>query len=620
MQLNVRSTKTLTKDLETLKHGAKQARLPFDKDMLLNVAFFLDHQYVEWIGTSNMLRGIPRSKGMENAPRPVSNKIMHFVMQEHALALQDRPIPDVQPASDEPVDLSMASPARAYVQWLTEPNVTDFDDELSDAVFWSLIAGEGYLKWTYDADEEHPDMASICPLDIFVDPFATKFNRARYVIHEQFLDIDEAQAMYDVANLKPSQVDESKSTMLREMGQAPVLNGVLINELWVKPGGAFPNGLFCAWTGNTVLVEPRPFPYKHGQLPFTQLGSIPKPKTAHYTCAVKYLRQPQMELNKYHAQKLMSRQNFASPKWWVPTDLELEHDPDDSPNQVLRGNSMGGSLKPEIIQGSFMQDTGDGEWIRNEMMDVVGLHEVSQSQVPGRVEAAKAIEMLRESDVSRLSELNRTMRAGLSKGFWQSLMLLKQYGKEEQMVQVYSPEGYPEVHHFLTKYLKPTMRVRVSTTTGLSKSRAARQEQAITLWQNGVIRDPEIFAQMIDVPVDSIAPQRAFDIRLSRNENLTIMNGGKAGGIAVTPNSWDEHTVHIREHNNFRKTNEFSEADDDVKKKFEYHVQQHEVMELSQLQKRAELAQMRTAVAQGQEAETQQDQVMQDPATSTSSS
>ncbi len=585
-----------TRNLESLKHVAKQARGPFDQDMLLNLAFFMDRQYSEWVPDTQLLRTIPRDKRLKNAPRPVANKIMHFCMQEHSQILQNRPVPDVLPASDQPLDISTATVADAYLRYICDPTQADFDEELSDAAFWSLIAGEGFLKWTFDAEADQPTVDSVCPLDLYIDPFATKFGNARYIIHESFQDINDVKNVYG-KEVQGSKADADKTALLQELGYAPVLEGAVVNELWIKPGSPqHPKGLFVVWSGKDILVDPIPFPYRHGQLPFTQMGSIPRLKTPHYTCAVKYLRNPQMELNKYHAQKLMTREAFANPKWWIPTELELEADPDDSARQILRGHSEGGQLRPEIIQGELMSDPGDGEWIKDEMMDVVGLHEVSQAQVPGRVEAAKAIELLKESDTSRLEEMERTIKKSITIGFWQMLMLAKQYVSAEKMVQTYSPEGYPEVRRFKSEDLNPGMRIRVTMGTGLSRSRAARQEYAMLLWQNQVVTDPEIFAQIVDIPVESVAPQRAYDIRLARNENLEIASGDK--GIAVKPNSWDAHDVHIREHNNYRKTAEFRDLSEEIKTKFEFHVSMHEEFQIKEMEKQARLA----MIQQGQTA------------------
>lgn len=585
-----------------MKDKAAKARLPFDKDILLNLAFYLNRQYVEWAADSNSLRTIPRRPKERMTPRPVANKIMHFVVKQHAAALKDRPQPDVLPASEDPVDLSMAEVSLAYLKWLCDPEVADFDDELSDAALWALAGGEGFFKWTYNAKEKRPDIMSCSPLEIYIDPYAKRWRNVRWAVHEQFMDIKQIQELYGktVQPTSVSRADLEKAALLRDMGMAPVLEGALVNELWVKPGAtkAFPKGLFVVWSGKDILVEPTDFPYKHKQLPFTPIGAIRRPGSPHTTCSVTYLRDPQMELNKYHAQRIMVRTKFSNPKWFIPTELELEQDPDDSPDQVLRGASGNGNYKPEIIQPTTFPENSDGAWIVEEMRDVAGQHEVSEGGVPGRVEAAQAIELLQNTDDTHLSELRRSIRSAISKGFYQCLMLVRQYKDEEIVFQAYSREGLPEVKRFFAESIKPGIRIRVGMGTGLSDNRAARHQQAMEMWREGVIQDPELMADLMDLPTATLNPNRVFDIKLARNENMLMSaDEGVDGspGNAITPNSWDNHEIHLREHNNFRKTQEYAQAPDEVKKKIEFHCNMHEELWLAELQKQA----LRMAIAQG---------------------
>ena len=575
-----------TQEWEKLRKAAADARLPFDKDTWLNLAFYLNEQYVEWNASDRNLRVVPREEGFENVPRPVANKIMHFVAQEHAMALQTRPTIDVLPATDDPVDSSDASVGLSYLRWLTDQNVADLDGELSDATLWALVGGEGWLKWTYNDKLERGDICSCSPLDVYLDPYCKRARNARYIIHSQFLDTEQ---VYDIfgKEVKPTsieKIDALKVGLLRDMGAAPVLQGATVNELWMKPNRRQPEGLYVVWSGNTVLVEPQKFPYAHGHLPFTQIGSIPRPGTSHYTCAVKYLRDPQVELNAFHAQMIMIRKTFANPKWYIDAALELEEDPDDSPNQVLRGNGGSPGLKPELIQGTNMPGGKEqGDFIVEEMMNTVGLHEVSQAQVPGRVESSKAIEMLKESDNSRLAELTRTTRGALAEGGWQQLQLAKQFVPDDKILQTYSREGLPEVKRFKKDAIKEGMRVQITMGTGLAKSRAAREEQVWKMIEAGIIRDSEIASELLDIPVGTLNPSKAYDIRKARNENLVL-----ASGQAVMPNSWDDHEIHLREHNNWRKTGEYLSSSKDVKQKFEHHCDTHEQQLVEALQMAAE--------------------------------
>lgn len=570
------------RQFQKLLDAAKGARIAHDRDTWLNLAFYLDEQYVEWVPDQSTLRPIPRPSGYENAPRPVVNKIMHFVNQEAAYAGQTKPTVDVLPATDDPSDISDSTVSLAYLRWLCEPQVCDFDTELSDAQLWALVSGTGWLKWIYNPRLKRPEMLSCSPLDVAIDPYARKYKNARYITHQQFMDVEQVYDLYGL-EVKPDGVqkaDSLRTQLLRDMGTSPVVEGVTVNELWMRPNRRNPGGVYTVWTGRQQLVAPQDFPYKHGRLPFTQIGQIPRPGSLYLSSAVKYLRSPQMELNKYHAQKITNRETFASGKWWIPSDLEIEKDPDSSPNQILRGNSHNGTLKPELIQGLPFPDNSDGVWLVDEMMNVVGLHEVSQGQVPGRVEAAKAIELLKESDVSRQATLLDTTKTAISEGFYQLLMLAKQYVSEEQIVQTYSRDGMPEVKHFKAGELKPGLRVNVTMQTGLARSRASREDQLMNLWEQQIITDPEVLAELMEIPLPTLLPTKAYDVRLARNENYDIANGN-----AVTPNSWDDHESHIKEHNNFRKTSEFFALSTEVKTKFEYHVSTHETLQIQQLQK-----------------------------------
>lgn len=578
---------------DQLKAAAASARRPHEKDWYLNMAFYFGEHYVEWAGDVGVeqIRRVPRADNQKNYPRPVVNKIMHFANQQHAFALQTKPSMDVLPATDDPSDISFAQVALAYIEHVTSPQVGNFERVLSHATMWAVVAGECYIKWFWNAYEKRPDFIVVSPVEMYADPYATEFRKARWVIHEQFMDVEQVYDQFE-KEVKPNQVEKAdmfRTQLLREMGQAATTAGVTVNELWHKPSRRHPQGLYVVWAGDQILAR-GPLPYDHGQIPFSQIGMIQRPGSQHYMAAVKFLRSPQMELDKFHAQVLVIRENFGSPKWFLDSALNLEKEPTDAPNEILRGDSLGGSIKPEIIQPAAMASREDGQWITEEMMNVVGMHEVSQAQVPGRVESSKAIELLKEADTTRLAELLATTQNLISEGGWQLLMLAKQYETPEKVLASYSREGMPEVKHFLKHKVDKGMVVRVAMQTGLATSRAARHDELNTLWTNQVIRDPEQMAEMLDLPLPRFVSAKAFDIRLARNENFEM-----AKGTAIKPNSWDLHSIHIREHNSFRKTHEYLLMSSDAKRKIEFHVDTHEQMEMQELEKNA----YRQAVMQG---------------------
>jgi hypothetical protein len=200
------------------------------------------------------------------------------------------------------------------------------------------------------------------------------------------------------------------------------------------------------------------------------------------------------------------------------------------------------------------------------MMHIVGLHEVSQAQVPGRVEAAKAIEMLKESDADRQSTMIDTITARSARASTRSSCWPSSSRPRTVDGQTYSRDGLPEVKQFRAEAIKPGMRIMVTMGTGLARSRAARQDQLLNMWQNQIITDPELMAELMEVPIPSFtAPEDA------RRAPGPQREPAHAGGTAIVPNSWDDHGIHLREHNDYRKTQDYLTPTRTVKSKFEFH-------------------------------------------------
>lgn len=587
------------KKLNGLASAAQHARMPYEKDWWLNLAFNQGEQYSEWHAPIQNIRRIPWPTDQDGneirSPRATINKIGHFVEQQHGFALQSKPVPDVLPSNDDLIALSNAQVALAYCNYIASPEVTGFPATLSRSVLWALICGTSYLKWVWDPVLKRPSIICVNPFELLVDPYAQEWSAVRYVIHQKFMD---PEMVYDLwgktLKVNTERVDSTRASMLREMGAAPAVEGVTVNELWMKPSRRFPEGMYSVWCQNELIISPDKLPYKHlrkeRKLPFTPLGVVPRQGSPYYDSHVKRLRPAQMELNKFHSQVIQIRENFANPKWTIPEEIDLQQDPNDFYAQILRYSGESG-LKPEIIQATGMVSGNDGEWLTEEMMNVVGLHEVSQAQVPGRVESAKAIEMLKEADASRLAELLHTMSDAIAEGYWHVLMLAKEKENPRKLVAVYSEDGFAEVREFRARQVDPGIRFKVTMGTGLGWTRAGRQDTLIELYNLGIFQDdPQRFLNLLDIGGNLPLNAKAQDVRLARNENYRM-----AHKEAITANSWDDHEIHLREHNTYRKSYEFETLPTRAKIIFEFHCQAHERLEIQQLNKLA----IKQAVAQG---------------------
>jgi hypothetical protein len=162
------------------------------------------------------------------------------------------------------------------------------------------------------------------------DPYATSFRKSRYVIHSQFMDVEQVYDMWGV-EVKPR-------------ARRPTWSRPRCCAAWARPRSCRASRSTSCGTSPTALPEgplrrvgrrqaARAAP---GRCPSRTASRAPAvhaarvhraPDSLHYMSPVKYLRSPQMELNKYHAQRIMIREKFANPKWWIPSELELQETP-----------------------------------------------------------------------------------------------------------------------------------------------------------------------------------------------------------------------------------------------------------------------------------------------------
>lgn len=584
--------------LNKLRTDALDARKPFEIDWWLNAAFFAGFQYSTWDKQQDRIVHVKRPPGTENTPRILANKIMHMCLQSHAAAMAHDPRAEVSPTTSDAHDRSDARVAQAYLEDLMSADKIGWSDVRAAALLWAIICGTGWIKWHYYADFDtttaRPDAVALSPFDVAIDPFASTFRAARYAVHSQFMDTMQVHDRFGV--LLPDEgkerVDSLGSEVLSSMGYAPNLSGVTVNELWMKPSRLHPGGRYAVWTGTgRLLVAPQDHPYDHKRLPFTILGNVPMPGKPYYHAVTKFLRSAQMALNRAESQVVASTTAFSSPKWWIDSDLaaSMVKMPSDAPNEILIGDSRGGTVKPELLQPGQMADNGVVELIRTELEDIAGLHAVSQGDAPGRVDSAKALELLRNEDLTRLAVLNGTLDTGIADGFGQLLALAKQFVKGDAVAVTYSRDGTPEVRQWQARR-SGRHTVRVISAAAMPKTQAAKNEYFLSLWNAGIITDARRMCELLELPYAGSASDTEQDVRQATNENILL-----AQAITCTANEWDNHEVHIREHDSWRKTTEFDMASAEVQSKAAYHIQTHKDMEVAEATKfAADQAQLAT--------------------------
>lgn len=589
------SHKLTHSDLIEYKVSAQRLRRVYERDWMLNMAYLAGYQYVAWNFSASRIVELTKPEG---ATRMVHNVLLKISRQERAKLLKTMPVPTALPVTDNQDDILTARILSAYYRQLMEE--WKFERRLRTGVNWLVTTGNVFFKWVWDSQGKRNQFAVVPPLDIYPDPYARTFIDSRWVIHSQFMSVDEAKERYKtddvdaVIETRTDTLSPIESQVFSYFGDGEKnLEGVVINEYWEPPNATNEKGRFIVFTENKILLD-KPFPYEHGKLPFTHVGHVERPGSKWHRSILDGLRPLQDEVNRVESQIIENR-NLANGKWWIPPELELAEMPDASPRQILSGVGGPPGAKPDWIAVDPLPS-----WVGNEpsrlqqaMEDIAGQHEVSNASVPGRVESGQAIQLLQEQEDSVMRETVQSLEEAISDGFGMSAALLKQYGNPVTDVKVYDKNGMLEEMQLKKDKIPLESRVKTKTTTGLPTTVAGRWDRVLNLWQYKVLTDQNKVLELLDIAPEE--PDLVADTQ--DRKNAFRENREMASGKTRRPKKWDNHQAHREEHYKYMKSEEFRLFDLETQQRFEFHVHEHDQLELQVLQEEAN----KQMVAQGQQ-------------------
>lgn len=214
------------------------------------------------------------------------------------------------------------------------------------------------------------------------------------------------------------------------------------------------------------------------------------------------------------------------------------------------------------------------ERLSAQMDDILGIHDVSRGKAPPNIESGLGIQILVEQDETPTGHLARVIADAF--GDFASLVL-KTYEKkatEPRQATLMSPGVPNEQITWTGESFRGQTFARVPYAAVAPMNEAAKFARAITLRQVGFLTTDSQFAAYVDMPGEtSFVEDINWHIAKARRENQEI-----AIGEVAIPADFDDHSVHIEEHNRYRSTSDYERAEDQVRSVHDRHVQAHSTM------------------------------------------
>lgn len=570
-----------------------------DAQMKLNLAFFLGYQWVTWNDQARQYVQPVNNPEDPNAPvRITSNKVAPLLERTIAKLTKDSPVPECRPVSDDDDDVGSAKVGTRILY--SELDRLKWRQWLGRFLFWPGVIGHSYAHIYWDAtkgakvgrDEENErDLheGDVCidivaAFEMAIDPSARDdIHQAKWAVRTTTMTREAAWDKFDVdlqGGARRSLAQEVISLGAPGIAGDPNAQSeewVEVHQLWMVPCKAAPEGLVLTWSENQ-LIDRKPFPYEHGQLPFVQCNLLPGVGTREGRTWLTDILPLQVDYNDALSREATIRRQLV-PMLLAPVGSVDPHRID-SRVRVVQYRDTGREPKLEMPNAAWAQQFEMG-MARDDadMGERAGISDASSGRGTSGAPAA-AILALQEADDTKMALSAVELTAFVARFGKQILMLCSQFWDEERTVRTWSDEDVIEAHRYMKTDIKTNLDVHIAAESALPKSKAARTQLMMELqarFPNDF--DLQTVIRLLDMPgVDFLTRSQDADTKQAVRENSIMFEGGQP---KVEP--FHNHVIHLRVLNDFRKTREYELLDMESKARFDGHAAVHEMLVLRQL-------------------------------------
>ena len=327
--------------------------------------------------------------------------------------------------------------------------------------------------------------------------------------------------------------------------------GIETYKLWVKPSKEFPEGLYMTVLGSGTAAKvlrdpeeatPGPLPYttEQGEPIWPWIHTRFKPIKGRLWAQgpLDLIIQKQDQLNQLDAMIQLIVQRMSNPIWLEPKGADVTSFTGE-PGIVVKYNPLTvGGAKPERLAGENIPPTLfqlRDQYLRD-VEQLSGTFDVLKGAKPAGVEAFSSLQLLVERGQSRFARVFNERGASYRKWYQIALELERNFGPDERIVSVVSPNKRWTFKHFERSRLQGDLDIVVEDGTQAPKTNLGRRaaiEQANNLKViNG--QNPEQQYQILtELGLTSLLPSLDSDVKGSLQEQDTFEEW--ATGLSANP-------------------------------------------------------------------------------------
>jgi len=394
--------------------------------------------------------------------------------------------------------------------------------KMIDAILNSQIYDAGFWKIGFNPNMPAGKatgevfVTAIDPFKIFPDPLATSFDNARYVGHVEIYPVSTMQGQYpefkDYIHADPSiseiiyedrkwQDRRPRVTVLSDETKIGIERAYK-TEWWISskecdPGikgedgqPKYSNGRVITLINDKIIVDDRPYPYKHGNPPYVKFESNVVPNEFWSMGDIEQIIPLQDTLN-HRVQQLEDIANKTANLGWTVHPKAGKKAIDN----LKKFGMKCGLLKimpPDMIKPDEVIQAP--QYLFEEVKQLViliervtGISDVMQGRGDVRQRTARGIERLFEAGSARIGLSIKLFEDSFKDAAYQIGSLVRQYYTEDREINITGgSEVLQESFVIKPENLEEEMEVSIDSAAALPKDKQSRAELVFTLLKNHI--------------------------------------------------------------------------------------------------------------------------------------
>lgn len=615
-KLTGKDTRALIADLEDKYKKCKDQRWFFERQWYLNMAFYFGRHYVQWLAPVSGAQNVAGwTKLHEPAAPPwrvrlVINRIRSHARKEMAKLVKEKPQGFVVPATMDEVDVAAAKAGESISEYIFQTQ--ELNKILRRTVFWTVICGTGFVKDWWDITKTDPNgipgeirFEPLSPLHVYVpDLQEEELENQPYIIHAMAKSPEWVAASYKKDNISADSYaggDALEQKFQTVMGlHSPEKNMVNVKEAWLKPTKKYPRGLYVTWTKDEILQMVEQLPYAHNEYPFTKIDNIPSGRF-YGDSVIADMIPLQRELNRTRSQIIEAKNRMAKPQLLAPIGSINPNKVTTEPGLIIQYRPGFEKPTPLPLQPLPNYVIEEVERCKTDMEDVGFAHELPR----GGVVAATAISFIQEEDDTALAPAISSVEEGVQRLGRHALSHVNQFWYQERKIQVVGFNREIESFIFSRSDIRGNTDFRVEAGSAAPRSQAAKQAFITELMKNGWIFPNQGLKYLGMAETARLHDESQKDANQAQRENLRMsqgegaqrpidpmtgepmidpMTGEQMEPVGIPINPYDNNVIHIIEHMNYQKKQEYERLDPELKLVFDKHVKLHQVALMEEAQ------------------------------------